>query len=113
MIVKLGMVVQVLGPTIDIVKGTADHPICTVVAVEAADVESVDNPREIRALAEGAVRPNAAGVVTLRRGKEGDRLVVAAPHQEVGDRHVLVFQPRCETALARDEHVSFVNQVAR
>jgi hypothetical protein len=113
MIIKLRMVIRVLRPTVDIVEGTADHPICAVVAVEAADVESVDNPREIRALAEGAVEPNPAGVVMLRRGKEGDRLAVAKPHLEVGDCCVLVFQPRRKTAAVRDECISFVNQVAR
>jgi hypothetical protein len=113
MIVKLGMIVQVLRPAVDIVEGAADHLICAVIVVEATDVESVDNPWEIHALAEGAVEPNVVGVVMLRRGKEGDRLAVAKPHQEVGDHCILVFQPQHGTAAVRDERVSFVNQVAR
>jgi hypothetical protein len=53
------MIVQVSPPCIDGVEGVADVPICAIVAVESADVEAVDNPREAGALAKAAVMANA------------------------------------------------------
>jgi hypothetical protein len=82
-ILGLGMAIQVTRPRVDGLEGATDGQILTIVAVKSANVESVDDPREVGALAEGAVMANAAWEVPLRRGVEGDGLTVAEPHQEV------------------------------
>jgi hypothetical protein len=64
-ILELGMVVQVTRPHVDGLKGASDGPILTIVTVKSTNVESVDNPREAGALAEGAVMANAAWEVPL------------------------------------------------
>jgi hypothetical protein len=61
----------------------------------------------------GAIEAEPAWTVSAGRGIEGDRLSIAKPHQEVGDRPVLLLQSRREIAALRDERVSFVGQVAR
>jgi hypothetical protein len=82
-ILELGMVIQVMHPHVDGLEGASDGPFFAIVAVKSANVESVDDPREAGALAEGAVMANAAWEVPLQRGVEGDGLTVAKPHQEV------------------------------
>jgi hypothetical protein len=63
-VVKLGMLVEVLRPCVDVVKGTADVPICVIAAVESADIESVNDPREAGALADGAVELKSPGAAS-------------------------------------------------
>jgi hypothetical protein len=89
-ILELGMVVQVTRPRVDGLKGLSDGPILAIVAVKSANVESVDDPWEASALAEGAVMANAAWEVPLQRGVEGDGLTVTKPHQEVRNRCLLL-----------------------
>ncbi len=89
-ILKLGLVVQVMHPRVDGLIGVSDGPILAIVAVKSANVELVDDPREAGALAEGAVMANAAWEVPLRRGVEDDGLTVAKPHQEVRNRCLLL-----------------------
>ncbi len=90
MILELGMVVQVMRPRIDGLKGASDGPILAIVAVKSANIELVDDPREAGALAEGAVMANTAWEVPLRRGVEGDGLTVAKPYREVHNRCFLL-----------------------
>ncbi len=78
--VKLRMLVKVLRPRIDVVKGTADVPICVIAAVESTYIEAVDNLREAGALAEGAVESKSPRAASARRGIERDGLAVAKPH---------------------------------
>jgi hypothetical protein len=113
MILKLGMGIQVLRPSVDVVKGAADLPIRLVVAIEAADEEAVDYPREVVALAKGAVNTESTWAASAGWGVEGDGLAVAEPHREVSDRRFLLFQPRCKIPAAREECISFVDQIAR
>ncbi len=54
--VDVGMVVKVPRSAVDAVEGAADRPIFLIVAIKAADEEAVNDPREIGALAEGAVK---------------------------------------------------------
>jgi hypothetical protein len=110
MVLDVGMVVEPLRSAVDIVEGAADDSIFAKIAVKSAYVEPVDDPREAGALAECAVKAEAA---CAGWGVEGDRLSVAEPHGEVRNRRLLVLQPRREVAASRDERVSFVNQVAR
>jgi hypothetical protein len=84
------MVIQVTHPRIDGLEGASDGPILKIVAVKSANVESVDNPWEAGALAEGAVMANAAWEVPLWRGVEGDKLTIAKPHQEVPNHCLLL-----------------------
>ncbi len=111
--VDVGMVVEVPRSAIDAVEGAADCPIFPIVAIKAADEEVVNDPREIGALAEGAVEAEPTWTVSAGRVVEGDRLSIAEPHQEVGDCRVLLLQLRCKIAASRDEQVSFIGQVAR
>jgi hypothetical protein len=113
MVIELGMVVQVLCPSIDGHKGTSDGPIHAIFGVKSADVKLVDDPREAGALAKGAVNANAAWEVPFWWQVEGDGLTVAEPHGKVGDRRLLLLQPGCEIPVARDERVGLVDQVAR
>jgi hypothetical protein len=78
-ILELKMGVQVTRPRVDGLEGASDGPILAIVVVKSANVESVDDPREAGALAEGAVTANAAWEVPLQRGVEGDKLTVAEP----------------------------------
>ncbi len=64
-IVELKMLVEVSCPHVDVVKGAADVPIHAIIAVESADIEVVDNPREVGALAEGAVGAKSPGQQAL------------------------------------------------
>ena len=48
--------VEVPRPSVDCVEGAADGSILAIVVVEAPDVESIDNPREVGALVECAVK---------------------------------------------------------
>ncbi len=89
-ILELGMVVQVMHPRVDGLKGPSDGPILAIVVFKSTNVESVDDPREAGALAEGAVMANAAWEVPLRRGVEGDGLTVAKPHRVVHNRCLLL-----------------------
>jgi hypothetical protein len=82
-ILELGMVVQVTRPCVDGLEGVSDGSILAIVAVKSANLESVNNPQEAGALAEGAVMANATWEVPLWRGVEGDGLTIAKPHQEV------------------------------
>jgi hypothetical protein len=107
----LGIGVEVPRPSVDRVEGAADGLIVVIVAVEATNVESIDDPREVGALAECAVK--AARAARAGWGIEGDGLAVAEPHGEVRNCHLLLLQPRREVTESRDERVSFVNQVAR
>jgi hypothetical protein len=111
--VNVGMVLEVPRSAVDAVEGAADRTIFLIVVIKAADEEAVKDPREIGALAEGAVEAESAWTVSAGRGVEGDRLSVAEPHREVGDCHVLLLQSRRKIAASRDKHVSFVGQVAR
>ncbi len=52
----LGIGVKVPRLSVDRVEGAADGSIFAIVAVEAPNVESIDNPREVGALAECAVK---------------------------------------------------------
>jgi len=52
----VGMVVKPLRSPVDIVEGAADGSIFAKVAVEAPNVEAIDDPREAGALAECAVK---------------------------------------------------------
>jgi hypothetical protein len=113
MILELGMGVQVLRPSVDVVEGAADLPIRLVVAIEAADEEAVDYPREVVALAEGAVNTESTWAASAGWGVEGDGLAVAKPHQEVSDCCFLLFQLRRKIPAARNECISFVDQIAR
>jgi hypothetical protein len=113
MILELGMVVQVLCPCVNVVKGAEDVPIFAIVAVKSVDEEAVDNPREVGALAKGAVDSKSMGKASAGRGVEGDALAVAKPNREVGDHHFLLNQARCKISAARDERIGLVNQVTR
>ncbi len=84
-----------------------------VVAVKSANVESVDNPRELCALAEGAVNTNAVREVPLGWRIECDGLTVAVPHGEVRNRRLLLLEPRRKIPTARDDRVCLVDKVAR
>jgi hypothetical protein len=75
MVLDVGVVVEPLRSAVDIVKGAADDSIFTIVAVEATNVESIDDPREAGALAECAVE--AARAARAGWGVEGDGLAVA------------------------------------
>ena len=108
---NLGIGVKVPRPSVDRVEGATDDSIVAIVAVEAPNVESVDDPREAGALAKCAVK--AAWAAQAGWGVEGDGLVVAEPHGEVCDICLLLLQPRREVTVSRDERVSFVDQVAR
>ena len=55
-VLDVGMVVKPLHSPVDIVEGAADGLIFAKVAVEAPNVEAIDNPREAGALAECAVK---------------------------------------------------------
>ncbi len=107
------MVVEVPRSAVDAVEGAADRLIFPIVAIKAADEETVDDPRDIGALAEGAVEAEPAWTVSTGRGLKGDRLSVAKPHREVCDRCVLLLQSRREITALRDERVSFIGQVVR
>jgi hypothetical protein len=89
MVFDVGMVVEPLRSSVDIVEGAADLPIFAIIAVKSADVEPVDEPREADALAEGAFNATAAREVPSRGKVEGDGLSVAEPHGEVRDRRLL------------------------
>ncbi len=65
-VVNIGMVVQVPRFAVDLVEAAPNVPIFAIVAVESADVESVDDPREAGALADRAVDVNPAGNVSFR-----------------------------------------------
>ena len=108
---NLGIGVKVPCLSVDRVEGAADGLIFAIVAVEAPNVESIDDPREVGALAECAVK--AARSARAGWGVEGDGLAVTEPHGEVRNRCLLLLQPRREVTASRDERVSFVNQVAR
>ena len=107
----LGIGVKVPRLSVDRVEGAADGSIFAIVAVEAPNVDSIDDPREVGALAECAVK--AARSARAGWGVEGDGLAVAEPHGEVRNRCLLLLQPRREVTASRDERVSFVNHVAR
>ncbi len=84
-----------------------------VVAVKSANVESVDDPRELCALAEGAVNTNTVWEVPLGWRIECDGLTVAEPHGEVRNCRLLLLEPRCKIPMARDDCVCHVDKVAR
>jgi hypothetical protein len=107
------MLVKVSRPRVDIVEGVADIPICAIAAVESADIEAVDNTREAGALADGAIESKSLGAASAWRGVERDGLVVAKPHQEVGNCCFLLLQSRHKIPMAGDERVGLVGQVAR
>jgi hypothetical protein len=101
MILKLGMVIQVLHPCVYVVKGMADVPICAIAMVKSTDEEAIDNPWEVGALTKGAVDLKSTGTARAGRGVEGDVLAVAKPHQEVSDPCFLLNQARCKISAAR------------
>ncbi len=82
-------------------------------AIESADEEAINNPREVSALAKGAVDAKSTWAASTGRGEEGDELVVTKPHQEVCNRRFLLVQPGRKIPAARDECIGFVDQVAR
>ena len=84
------MVVQVTRPRVDGLKGLSDGPILAIVAVKSANVESVDNPRELCALTKGAVNMNAMREVPLGWRIECDGLTVTEPHEEVRNHRLLL-----------------------
>jgi hypothetical protein len=108
-VVELGMVVQVSCPSVDGHKGASDGPIHAIFGVKSADVNSVNDPREAGALAEGAVNANAVWEVPFWWQVEGDRLTVTKPHGKVGDCCLLLLQPGCEIPVVKDERVGLVN----
>ncbi len=111
MVLDVGVVVEPPRSPVNIVKGAADDSIFAIGAVEAPNVELVDDPREAGALAECAVK--AARAARAGWGVEGDGLAVAEPHREVRDRCLLLLQPSRKIPASRDERVGFVNQIAR
>jgi hypothetical protein len=84
-----------------------------VVAVKSANLELVDDPRELCALAEGAVNTNAMRQLPLGWRIECDGLTIAEPHGEVRNRCLLLLEPRRKISTARDDCVCLVNKVAR
>jgi hypothetical protein len=80
MILELRVFIHIPRPHVDGVKGLSCIAIKAVVAVESIDVQSVDNPREAGAFADGAVNANAVWGVLLRWGVKCDGLTVAEPH---------------------------------
>ncbi len=106
------MLVEVSRPRADVVEGAADVPIRAIAAVESADIEVVDNPREAGALANGS-ESKSPGAASARRGIERDGLVVAEPHREVGNCCFLLLQSGHKIPAAGDERVGLVGQVAR
>jgi hypothetical protein len=111
-VVDVRMVIKVPRSAVDLVEGAPNVPIFAVVAVESADVESVDNPREASALANRAVDANSAGNVSFRGRVECGGVTVAQPQGEVCYRRLLLLQPSREIPAERDERVGLVNQVA-
>ncbi len=79
-----------------------------VVAIKSADEEAVDNPREVGALAEGAVDAKSARAACAGRGVEGDKLVVAKPHREVCNHCFLLVQLGRKIPAARDKRIGFI-----
>jgi hypothetical protein len=84
-----------------------------VVAVKSANVESVDNPWELCALAKGSVNTNAVREVPLGWRIECDGLTVAEPQGEVRNRRLLLLEPRRKIPMARDDCVCLVDKVTR
>jgi hypothetical protein len=111
-VVDIGMVVEVPRSAVDLVEGAPNVPIFTIVVVESADVESVDDPREAGALANRAVDANPAGNVSFRRRVECGGVTVAQPQGEVCYHRLLLLQPSREIPVERDERVGLVGQVA-
>ena len=87
MVFDVGMVVEPLRSPVDIIEGAADGSIVAIFAIEALNVETIDDPREVGALAECAVK--AARSARAGWGVEGDGLAVAEPHGEVRNRRLL------------------------
>ncbi len=80
MILELRVFVHIPRPCVDGVEGLSCIAIKAVVEVESTDVQSVNNPRETGAFADGAVNANAVWGVLLRWGVKCDGLTVAKPH---------------------------------
>ncbi len=107
------MLVKVSRSRVDVVEGAADVLIRAIATVESADIEAVDNPREAGALANGAVELKSPGAASAWRGIERDGLVVAEPHQEVGNCCFLLLQLQHKIPAAGDKNVGLFGQVAR
>jgi hypothetical protein len=111
-VVELGMLVKVSRLRVDVVKGAADVLIRAIAAVESADIEVVDDPREAGAFANGAIESKSPGAASAW-GIDRDGLAVAKPHQEVGNCCFLLLQSGHKISAARDECVGLVGQVAQ
>ncbi len=110
---SLKVIVHIPRLRVDGVEGGSCCPIKSIVPIETADVQPVDNPWESGALADGAVNPNAVWGVLLRWGVIRDGLTITKPHRKVCNRGFLLLEPRRKIAAMRDERVGLVDQVAR
>jgi hypothetical protein len=91
-IFELRLLVKVSRLRVDVVEGTADVPIPMIVVVKSADIKAVNYPREVGALAKGAIESKSPGAARAWRGVERDKLAIAEPHQEVRDHCLLLNQ---------------------
>ena len=91
---SLEVIVHIPRLRVDGIEGALCRPIKSIVPIETADVQPVDNPPESGALADGAVNPNAVWGILLWWGVIRDGLTVTKPHCKVFNRGFLLLEPR-------------------